>query len=105
MDRDTVVALVGRALETPERRAATQRFLRSLAQSFDDPPEFDGPTACIWGDADVLYPASIADEARRWFPRFHHVAVPGGRLFHPVERPWSLADAVDAWVAGGMTVT
>jgi pimeloyl-ACP methyl ester carboxylesterase len=105
MDRDTVVALVAGTLDAPERRAAFRRFLRSLAGSFEEKPAFEGPTACVWGDADVLYPASVADEARRWFPRFHHGSIPGGRLFHPFERPWSLADAVDAWVATGMTTT
>lgn len=105
MDRDTVVALLGGSLSTPEGRALVQKFLRSLAGSFDRQAGFDGPTLCVWGDGDVLHPAGIADEARRWFPRLRHVAVPGGRLFHPVERPWSLADAVDDWLAGGMTVT
>ena len=105
MDRDTVVALLGGSLDSPERRALVQKFLRSLAGSFDQQASFDGPTLCVWGDADVLHPAAIADEARRWFPRLRHVAVPGGRLFHPVERPWSLADAIDDWLAGGMTVT
>ena len=105
MDRDTVVALLGGSLSTPERRALVQKFLRSLAGSYDRQAAFDGPTLCVWGDADVLPPAAIADVARRWFPRLRHVAVPGGRLFHPVERPWSLADAVDDWVAAGMTMT
>jgi pimeloyl-ACP methyl ester carboxylesterase len=105
MDRDTVVALLGGSLDSPERRAALQAFLRSLAGSFDRQAAFDGPTLCVWGDADVLHPAAIADEARRWFPRLRHVAVPGGRLFHPVERPWSLADAVEDWLAGGLTAT
>ena len=105
MDRDTVVALLGGSLDTPERRQLVQKYLRSLAGSFDRQAAFDGPTLCVWGDADVLHPAAIADEARRWFPRLRHVAVPGGRLFHPVERPWSLADAVDDWLAGGLTVT
>jgi pimeloyl-ACP methyl ester carboxylesterase len=105
MDRDTVVALLGDSLESAERRASILRFLRSLAGSFGPTPAFEGPALCLWGDADVLYPASIADEARRWFPRFHHVAVPGGRLFHPVERPWSTADAIDSWLATAPTVT
>jgi pimeloyl-ACP methyl ester carboxylesterase len=105
MDRDTVVALLGGSLDTPEGRAAVQRFLRSMAGSFDRQAAFDGPTLCVWGDADILHPAGIADEARRWFPRLRHVAVPGGRLFHPVERPWSLADAVDDWLARGLTAT
>jgi pimeloyl-ACP methyl ester carboxylesterase len=105
MDRDTVVALLGGSLDTPERRQLVQKYLRSLAASFDEQATFDGPTLGVWGDADVLHPAAIADEARRWFPRLRHVAVPGGRLFHPVERPWSLADAVDDWLAGGLTVT
>jgi pimeloyl-ACP methyl ester carboxylesterase len=105
MDRDTVVALLGRSLDRRETRQRVQKYLRSLAASFEEQATFDGPTLCVWGDADVLHPAAIADEARRWFRQLRHVAVPGGRLFHPVERPWSLADAVDDWLADGMTVT
>ncbi len=105
MDRDTVVALVGGAFDTAERRAAVRRYLRSVAESFEQKPAFGGRTLCVWGDGDVLHPPAVADEARRWFPVYQHVAVPGGRLFHPVERPWSLADAVDAWVPAAMTLT
>lgn len=98
MDRDTVVRLSDPILASPAHREAVARFLRDLARLEDVPPSWSGRTLLLWGDRDPLYPAAVADEARRWLPAAEHVAVPGGQHFHPVERPWYLADALADWL-------
>jgi len=99
MDRDTVVRLSDPILATPEQRRAVAVFLRDLAKQDDVPPRYDGPTLLCWGDGDPLYPAAVAEEALGELPRGQHVRVPGGQHFHPVERPWYMADEVADWLA------
>jgi len=101
MDRDTVVAVCGPLLGEPGARAAAVDFLRSLPAALRSTPRFFGPTLLCWGDEDRLYPPSTVDEARLLLPAAVHHAIPGGRLMHPVERPWATADSVVSWLAEG----
>lgn len=105
MDRDTVVALLAPLVRTPESRLALAGFLRSLPEAVREPPTFSGDTMLVWGENDVLYPARFADEARRWLPRAHVVCIPGAQHMHPEERPWEMADKVEAWLTRGETAT
>lgn len=105
MDRDTVVALLAPLVRTSAHRVALARFLADLPRAVENPPRFDGPTLLYWGDADPLYPASHADEARRWLPNAALRTLAGGQHMHPEERPWALADAVYAWLCEAPTLT
>ena len=98
MDRDTVVRLSDPILATTEQRRAVAEFLRDLVRQADVPPPYEGPTLLCWGDADPLYPAEAAEDALVSLPNGEHVSVPGGQHFHPVERPWYIADEVAAWL-------
>ena len=50
----------------------------------------------IWGDHDLLFPMTQIEGVRTQFPTLsgQTVTIPGGAHFHPIERPWSIADAI-----------
>lgn len=101
MDRDTVVAVCGPLFATPERRRAVAAYLGSLPAAVRSTPVLADEVTLLWGDEDVLYPPWQLDDARAVLPSLRHVAVPGGRSLHPVERPWLVADAIaDLFAAG-----
>lgn len=105
MDRDTVVALLRPLVQSSAHRLALARFLRDLPQAVKNPLRFDGPSLLIWGDADPLYPASHADEARIYLPNADVHPLAGAQHLHPEERPWAFADAVELWLANKTTMT
>jgi pimeloyl-ACP methyl ester carboxylesterase len=98
--RRAVVAICGPLLRTADHRRAVARFLASLPRAVEHPPVVTVPSLLAWGDDDVLYGPSHADRARRWLPRLRERVIPGGRHYHPVERPWALADIVVDWLGG-----
>ena len=98
MDRDTVVAICGPTFDTAGRRRAVAVFLASLPEALRSTPAFAGPALLCWGDEDRLHPPAMVDAARLKLPALVHFAVPGGRLLHPVEQPWAMADRLAAWL-------
>jgi len=105
MDRDTVVALSGPILETAAHRSALSRFFAGLADWVPEPPPLKVPTLLIWGDHDPLYDSSEADLARVALPHATQETIPGGQHFHPIERPWAMADAMASWNQDRLTTT
>lgn len=99
MDRDTVVALTQPYLASLAHRQAVARFYAQLPGAVAEPPAVSCPTLLLWGDEDPLYPSHVADSARRWIPQAELLVVPGGQHFHPVERPWAMADLLAEWWA------
>ena len=98
MDRDTVVALTAPYTASAAHRESAARFLRDLRSiAQPDAPQTDR-SLLVWGDEDPLYPASLCDVARAGIPGIEVVEVPGGQHFHPIERPWYIADLVAEWM-------
>lgn len=100
MDRDTVVALTAPYTGSAEHRETAARFLRDLRQLTPPSAPQTDRTLLVWGDEDPLYPASLCDRARAVIPGVEVREVPGGQHFHPVERPWYIADVIGEWLAG-----
>lgn len=100
MDRDTVVALTAPYTQTSEHRAAAARFLRDLRRLATPASPQSARNLLVWGDEDPLYAAAIMDTARALIPGIEVVEVPGGQHFHPIERPWYIADIVVEWWTG-----
>lgn len=94
MDRDTVAMLCGPLVADPAARGALRIFLKSLGTGLPDVGLLTCPVFLVWGDADALNPASEADWLDARLGGGRRVDVPGGRLFHPEERPWAIADAI-----------
>ncbi len=99
MDRDTVVALTAPYIRSADGRRAVAAFLADLRTSADRTGPDGVPTALVWGTDDPLYPPHLTDLARTRIPGVEVLEVPGGQHFHPLERPWWLADAVNEWLA------
>ncbi len=97
MDRDIVDALSGSLVATAEGRRAIAGYWASLRGPLPDAASVRSPLALAWADEDALHPASGASalEARR--PGTLHVRVPGARWMWPEERPWVLADVLEAF--------
>ena len=99
MDRDIVDALAGPLVADPAGRASVARWWASLAERWPDPASLACPLTLAWGDEDALFPASAASSLAARRPAIVHVRVPGARWLWPEERPWALADAIEAAVA------
>lgn len=99
MDRDTVAMLCGPLVQAPEDRRALRLFMKSLVTGLPDAGLLTCPVFLIWGDSDPLNPASEADWLDARLGGRRRVDVAGGRLFHPEERPWAIADAISAILA------
>lgn len=97
MDRDTVVAVCGPALSGARPRRALRVLLAGLPEPTRSTAPVTSPLLLIWGDEDRLHPASCVDLARLRAPGLRHHRVAGGRLLHPVERPWETAEAIERW--------
>lgn len=97
MDRDTVVAVCGPALSGVRPRRALRELLAGLPEVAGSTVPLSSPLLLIWGDEDRLHPASCVDLARLRAPALRHHRVAGGRLLHPVERPWETAEAIERW--------
>lgn len=97
MDRDTVAALCGPLVATPQGRSAVASYLGSLWQ-LPDPRALQCPVLLLWGDADPLYPSEEAAFLEAAVSGADHRSVPGGQHVHPEERPWELADRLAGWL-------
>lgn len=94
MDHDTVVALSESWVRGATERAAAARWVSGFSRDLAL-PRGAGPTCiAIWGDSDPLYPLSALDGLRATGGLGALRTVPGGRHFHPLERPWALADVL-----------
>ena len=100
MDRDTVAALCGPQVATSAGRRALAAYLGSLAGGLPDTRSLRVPLLLVWGDDDRLHPAREATALEATVSGARHVAIPGGHWGHPEERPWALADAIAAGLAG-----
>lgn len=94
MDRDTVVALSDAWVRGAAERALAARWLAGLRVFPPVAPRTARQIAAIWGDSDPLYPTRGLDAVRPTDGALQVMPVPGGRAFHPLERPWALADAL-----------
>ena len=102
MEPATVGLLCGPLVADRQSRRAMGAYLASLGRGLPDSRALSVPTLLLWGDADSLYPTSEADHFAASRGGARRVDLPGGRHFHPEERPWALADAVRHLLVEGM---
>lgn len=94
MDRTTIDSLTKELLTNADYRQNVSTYLREL-DSWKLPENLDGEIHTIWGDHDLLFPIeqleflSAIENIRLQTHR-----IEGGAHFHPVERPWSIADHI-----------
>jgi len=101
-DHDTVVTICGPLFEAGMARNRTRRFVGALPTLAAEAPRPPCPTLLCWGDSDPFFKASKLD-----ISEFNSPIIPilGGHHYHPLERPWEIADAVMAWASPDLTTT
>ena len=94
MERDTIDALCKNNLSSPKYRKNTVSYLHSL-HDFHLPPSLQSSQCTlIWGDADPLFPVANLIPITSKKSMLSTIQIKGGQHFHPLERPWAIADAV-----------
>lgn len=92
MDKTTITELSTDLLSNTTYRDNVCAYLSSLEQ-WNTPSTLAGETHIVWGDHDPLFPV----EQLTFLPSqklcSQHI-IEGGAHFHPVERPWSIADVL-----------
>lgn len=73
-------------------RANSVAYLKDLG-SFSPPESLQTRLVAIWGDHDLLYPTTIATELQHRYDT-KRIDIEGGKLLHPIERPWAIADII-----------
>ena len=62
--------------------------------AFTPPDSLKTDLVAIWGDHDLLYPTTIATDLQNRYPNTKRFDIEGGKLLHPIERPWAMADII-----------
>ena len=92
MDKE-VVARVCAPLDTSSFRKNCITYLNEI-NSFTPPDALQTDLVAIWGDHDLMYPTTIATDLQNRYPNTKRIDIEGGKLLHPIERPWAIADII-----------
>ncbi len=103
MDADMVEKVCAPLAQSSFRKNCVQ-FLQDIA-SFSAPSSLKTQILAIWGDHDLLYPISVSAELENHYSNTKRIDIEGGKLLHPVERPWALADMLHEELAKKNTRT
>ena len=90
MDKE-VVASTCAPLKKSRTRSHMIQYLKELS-SFSPPTSISSSMMAIWGDHDLLYPISVSMDIQNRYPQTTRLDIEGGKLLHPIERPWAIAD-------------
>ena len=92
MDKE-VIERVCAPLHNASFRKNCAAYLNEI-DAFNPPESIQTALIAIWGDHDLLYPTSIATDLQNRYPNTKRVDIEGGKLLHPIERPWAMADLI-----------
>ncbi len=90
MDKATISELSTALLSNTTYRDNVCAYLSSLEQ-WNTPSSLAGETHIVWGDHDPLFPVEQLTFLPSQEISSQHI-IEGGAHFHPIERPWSIAD-------------
>ena len=94
MDRDTIASLCKKNLSSREYRNNTANYLKSLA-NFDAPIDLQAKyCTLIWGDSDPIFAAKHLNQILPKKSNVSTIYIEGAQHFHPLERPWAIADEI-----------
>lgn len=100
MNRSTLDELTKELLADSNYRIHVSTYLTSLETwKLRCPNNTD--VHAIWGDHDLLFPVEQIEATRTQIPTLSKqtVTISGGAHFHPIERPWSIADEIHTILA------
>ena len=101
-DHDTVVTICGPLFEAGKAIAQTKHFLSCLPKWAESAPQTDTPTVQIYGNSDSLLSPLNADYSDSCGDV---ISIDGGQHYHPLERPWEIADRTLDWASSTLTTT
>jgi pimeloyl-ACP methyl ester carboxylesterase len=104
-DHDTVVTVCGPLFADRDTRGRVRRFLAALPETIRLAPRPAVPTLLVWGDTDPLFSWAKADLFACDHKNISAVPIDGGHHFHPLERPWEIADKAVTWLESLPTTT
>ncbi len=104
-DHDTVVRVCGPLIRDHDTIDRVRRFMNELPKHINTAPTPTVPTRLIWGDSDTLIPPSNAVIFASEHSNTSIDIISGGHHFHPLERPWEIADLAVSWSQVQSTTT
>ena len=95
MDRNTLTQLTEEILSNPNYRKNIGSYISSL-ETWKVRAPTETSVFAIWGDHDLLFPIEQLDATQQLLkiPNRNIHRIEGGAHFHPIERPWSIADII-----------
>jgi len=95
MDRNTLTELTEEVLSNLNYRKNVGSYISSL-ENWKIRAPAETSVFAIWGDHDLLFPIEQLDATQHLFkiPNRHIHRIEGGAHFHPIERPWTIADII-----------
>lgn len=91
MNRDTIATLSKDLLDDATTRKNIHQYFKDL-QNWKQPKNLTGQeVSLIWGTSDFLYPPP---KNNLFSPNSSPILIQGGAHFHPIERPWTIADQI-----------
>jgi len=73
-----------------------------LPEMTENAPTAPVKTALIWGNTDPFFPSSKLINLNS---NTTLIEIDGGHHYHPVERPWAMADEMMEWARKNQTTT
>jgi len=99
MERDTIVSLCSENLSSRKYRNNTVEYLHSVQNFQPQHRNNNAHYVFLWGDADRLFPATTINTISLKKSTSETIFIAGGEHFHPIERPWAIADHIHRSIA------
>lgn len=96
-NHDTVVGVCGPVFQNRDTRASVHAFLKELPQTVATAPTPQLPTRLIWGDSGSTFNRLNAEYYANTHNNISMEIIPGAHQFHPIERPWEIAERAAQW--------
>ena len=98
MNSDMIVALCSPVFSNRQKTQNCIDYINKYNDSFPIDIPHDFPTLLCWGTMDVRYPMTSLTSFETQRNHIQRKDIEGGQHFHPLERPWAIADEITSWV-------
>jgi hypothetical protein len=94
MNSDMIVALCSSVFSDRDKIKKSIEYINSIEEHFpiDIPASF--PLVLCWGSMDVRYSMTMLTRFEAQNKHVQRIDIEGGQHFHPIERPWAIADEI-----------
>ena len=98
MNSDMIVALCSPVFSNRQKTQKCIEYINDYSNSFPIDIPHDFPTLLCWGTMDVRYPMTSLTSFETQRNHIQRKDIEGGQHFHPIERPWAIADEITSWI-------